>query len=821
MKKFIYSLLAACAAFIPLVASAERPIPGDWKVFNTFDNYFKETIVTSDRVYMLALGQMLYPSEFPWDIVHGHLFVLDRKTGEISGYNGSNYLGGNEILDIAYNPSKGYLLIIYDDYSIDILYDDDTVFAVPAVSSPTLSVSKNVNSVTFDPEGNRAYLATDFGYISIDDNAYAIGDVKVYNRPVNAIARVGDHLVLGASDGLFTSPLDDRHTTFSSFTPVDGYASNVKFVLPLDANRFSIIEDKDITLGTFAADGSLTMELKSTESPAYYADNKDGYFLRRNGCAFQLDRQGELTPVYTDTTPYGNTECGSWDMKDFYFPAPRKGIARQTYNGDYTWSEDEILVPDAPQSFGVMYIAASPEYGVFTGSDTYSRLYPWFYMNYTALLSAYKNGHWTQYGRPAFAHDPLQNYLRDTRGPVFDPLDSDRIWVGTQRNGMLRINLKDNSLEIFAHPSHGARNQAGFHAVFPTSVSWNVLCNVTAPSFDGDGNLWCVFNPSHAADESQPLYCWKAADRLAGDVSEFKQVPIKGYGKHYDNFTVAAGKTPATKDFVLFANTKSYFAPLYIFHHAGTIDDTSDDTLLCFYSFVDQDRNAVSYTFFNMLYEDPATGYIWVGTDTGLFIVDPREALRQGPSATALNVRRVKLKDSSAYLLEGSSVMSVTTDSQGRKWFATNGRGAIVTTPDGSEIIDEFNTANSLLPSDGLYAVGYEPSANAIWFGGSKQTSVYYCDAKPVPGDLSKATAWPNPVRPMHQGFVTLRGLPSGTSLRIADTEGNLVKELGEATDGTAVWDLTDTRGAAVSTGLYYLTGATLDDRRLKIQVIR
>lgn len=39
--------------------------------------------------------------------------------------------------------------------------------------------------------------------------------------------------------------------------------------------------------------------------------------------------------------------------------------------------------------------------------------------------------------------------------------------------------------------------------------------------------------------------------------------------------------------------------------------------------------------------------------------------------------------------------------------------------------------------------------------------------------------------------------------------------------DGMAVWDLTDTEGAAVSIGLYYLTGTSLTDRQLKIQVIR
>lgn len=804
----------------PSLARAERGIPGEWQLYNTYDYYFQETIDTPDRVYVLALAQINYDFS-EWAKKHGHLFALDKKTGEFSDYNASNKLNGNEILDISYNPAKGYLLIIYDNYAIDFLYDDETVRNISTLSASGMSLSKNVNSVTFDSERNRVYLATDFGYMAIDDTTYQAVETNVFDRSVSGVAAVGDYLILGTKEGLFTAPYAGRHASFDLFTPVSGHNYAVKYVLPLTDNTFGVVADRNISLGTISADGSLAIEKKSTENVNYFSDNRDGYFMRRSGCAFQLDRQGGLTPVYIDKTSYGGSECGSWDMKDFYFPASRKGLVHITHNDNQTWEKEDLIVPNAPRVFIPFYITNSPKYGMLLGNGTFNRIFNWGSMNYTSIISTYKDGLWSQYGCMDLS-DPGQRYAKESYGPVMDDSDPDYMWIGTLHNGLLRIDLRDNSMEIFAHPAHDAKSQPGFHAVFPTSVNWRAMCNVSAPSFDNDGNLWCIFNPSHAADESQPLYCWKAEDRRAGNVGGFKNVPVKGYGKHYDNFSIVAAKHADSKNLVYFVNTKDYFPPLYIFHHAGTIDDTSDDTLMCFSTFRDQDNTTISYTFVNAIYEDPATGLLWIGTDSGLFTVDPRQAMRDyKPGSGILSVNRIKVKGEVDYLLAGSSVMSIASDAQGRKWFGTMGNGLVATSADGSEILDRFTTQNSLLPSDEIYGVGCDPSTGAVWIGSNKQIAAYYCNATPAAGDLSHATAWPNPVRPGHQGVVTLRNVAPATPLCIADASGNLVKNLGQASEGMALWDLTDEQGNAVAPGLYYLTGSDLTKKTLKIQVVR
>ncbi len=812
MKTYIYTLLALFAMLPASRAAAETALPGQWRLHNTFDSYFQETIDTPERVYLLPLAQSVNADMQAWSTRHGQLFTLDKESGELTGYNASNYLTGNEILDIAYNPEKRYLLIIYDDYTIDILYDDDSIHSIPGLASSTLNSSKNVNHVAFDPRRSRAYLATDFGYIVVDDSKYVIPESRVYDRKLNSIARVGDWLVAGTDDGLFISPVADRHTTFESFTPVPG-PSAVAAVMPLTESTFALQDSDGLSVASISETGEVSLQLKEKQKFTYTADNRDGYLLSRWGAATQVSRDGSVADVYTSKVADPETRLASWDFKDFYFPVPRRGISRATYNGNYDWTPATLYKVNAPQPTGVFSFAYSELAGMLAGNETHNRIYSYAdNRRYPGLVSAYDRGSWTPYGAGADTDSPLAAYMYATYGPVVDPVAPEYFWLGSRDAGLFRVDMRDNSIEMFSHPAHPANGLPGFHAVFPTSVNWTDRCPVSAISFDGDGNLWCVFNPSHAADETQPLYCWKAADRKAGNVSAFKQVPVKGYSTHYENFRMVATKSQASRGFVAFAPASMYYQPLYLFYRGASVDDTSDDRLCSFTSFLDQDGTAVSYTFINTMYEDPATGYIWVGTDAGVFYFNPNEAIRS--SGSTLSVRRPKVARNDGtnladYLLSGLDVMSIAADGAGRKWFATNGSGLFVSSPEGSRVIDQFTVSNSSLPSDVVFSVGFDPTGNAVWIGGAKQTSTYFCDATPAAEDYSKVLAFPNPVRPEYSGPVTIQGLMDDSLVKIADASGAVVKELGLSNGGMALWDLTDMQGRQVSAGVYYVLSST------------
>ena len=196
-------------AFISILGlRAQNETPGQWRLHNTWDYYTGKVIDTKDRTFFLMMGQGYYDNT-SWTEASNQLFVYEKQSDELIPYNAVNYLHGNIIQHAAYNARKGYLLLVYDDYSIDLLYDDDTVFNVPGLSTAVLTSSKNVNNVTFDPENDRAYLATDFGYLVIDDKQNVITESRVYDIPLTGICRISLLTVGIAGAAAFLFPLKD------------------------------------------------------------------------------------------------------------------------------------------------------------------------------------------------------------------------------------------------------------------------------------------------------------------------------------------------------------------------------------------------------------------------------------------------------------------------------------------------------------------------------------------------------------------------------------------------------------------------------------
>ncbi len=71
--------------------------------------------------------------------------------------------------------------------------------------------------------------------------------------------------------------------------------------------------------------------------------------------------------------------------------------------------------------------------------------------------------------------------------------------------------------------------------------------------------------------------------------------------------------------------------------------------------------------------------------------------------------------------------------------------------------------------------------------------------------DLSDVYVFPNPYRAAnHNGGVMIAGLPAGASIEVFSPDGILIRRLNETVgNGGAVWDLTDSVGARVPSGIY------------------
>lgn len=74
----------------------------------------------------------------------------------------------------------------------------------------------------------------------------------------------------------------------------------------------------------------------------------------------------------------------------------------------------------------------------------------------------------------------------------------------------------------------------------------------------------------------------------------------------------------------------------------------------------------------------------------------------------------------------------------------------------------------------------------------------------PASDDYSDVYAYPNPVRPEYNGWITIAGLMDDSLVKIADAAGNVFFQ-GTSQGGMITWDGCDASGNRVKTGVYYV----------------
>lgn len=246
---------------------------------------------------------------------------------------------------------------------------------------------------------------------------------------------------------------------------------------------------------------------------------------------------------------------------------------------------------------------------------------------------------------------------------------------------------------------------------------------------------------------------------------------------------------------------------IMVYDTNGTPGTTGDDQKATVTGNVfDQDGGEVSLYLANCTYEDPSTGFVWFGTSSGVYYLQPRSILKGQRNVNRIKVARNDGTSLADYLLNGVGVNSIIADPEGRKWFGSAGAGIVVTSSDGKTVLGEFTTANSEIPSDNVYSLCYNPSSRSMMVSTDKGLAELFLGGAPGASDgEQRVRAYPNPVAPDYYGWVTIDGLPDNSLVKIVDAQGNLVRELGRAEAGSIQWDVNNLYNRRVNTGVYYI----------------
>lgn len=806
MRKLL-SLILSLLIFSTVYAQDSR-----WKIYPVFDEEVTHVIETPDFVYFTS-RQLLKNSD---NETLFSLFRYDKKGEELLPLSQSNLLNGNTIRDVVYNPGKGYLAVLYKNYDIDLLYNNGQVSYIPYYAQASLTYPKDVNGLAIDPSHDRLYLATEFGYVAINDKKNEVAESRLYGSPLGSYCRVGDTYFASQGKELLMAPANSPRLSLDQYESVANFdypvllypVSDSVCLLSIGTSNYRIVKLLTIT--------SAKPEIKDFfQGNVFNIDyNSKGLVVTSDKKIYQVSPDGSYTSI--DRHPgYSNTAAVSENMVDVWNGLKRKGLCSIKKSGEEWSVTRDWMLPNSPATFASTSFANHPSKGFLLLS--YGSSLPTYKLHSFApfQLSGLKNGRWTNFA-PSYTNPERTNLLTATNGFAIDPDNSNYVYITSFHNGIARINLNDpKDIIHLSHSKDADAGNDGFVVLTPTPASVPGYSNISAPYFDKQGNLWMSFADwDDTGDPNPHFYCWTAADRKATTSASDIRMP-----QHVE-FDVYCPVTNYLQSLVLSKTGNGIIVHaagnsderLILIDTNGTAIDTSDDKIHAFPDFTDSDGSEIEMGRVNYLWEDPSTGYVWVCHANGVFYFLPSQVRANNFLVNRIKVPRNDGTNLADYLLEGVSVNHVTADSAGRKWFSTAGGGVICTSSDGREILEEFTTDNSMLPDDVVYAIGYNSDNNSLLISTNDGQAEYSLPASTSSSSKEDIKAYPNPVRPQYSGYVTITDIPQGSFVKITDAAGNLVKELGVMSGFEILWDLSDTNYNRVKSGVYHILVSPSDE---------
>lgn len=779
LRKTLFAFLSAISFSMALHASLGV---GDWRIYNTFNFNVGKVIDTKEWVYFLNAG---------------NLFAYNKQDESMLGFTTQNGMSDNAVTDIFSHPERSLLIAAYANGNLDIVLNDGNIANVSDIKDAQRLNDKTIRDIAF--KDNVAYIATGFGVVKLNLDNFTVLESGIFNQPVTAIATVGNQLVLNTNGTLYNAPIDALHNTLSGFRPLTQL--NITSLEPLNDTQLLASDGKkvwvvtvDFNSGTAAmiehdipSSGAIQRiadKLQVSSPSRIYLFDRDGTYSSFPIPDTILNKQSRNAIRY-------NSHKGITDL--WYMTEDGLGCIALSDNGGAPTVKMNPAHPDAVtvndgvwnihvgKASGAVFITNKAESRKVFHYDNMKRMAinkvtDGFVEDLTPLSSD------VTYNNPNY-----KNTLRAGYNITEDPEEEDVLLIGTFWEGIYQF--KDKK-EMYKYDWTN----------FPLKRDWTTL--VPAVAFDPDGNMWMYALSSSASviaalpAEKRGLESVSADDWVTFNIKGFEGVDSRdaiilplNHSKNRNLVLISGGEG----DEVLAA-----------YNTAGTITSTSDDSHKATSLFYDQDGNTFGPFLISAMSED-RKGNVWIGTNNGVVVMHNPAAMLNGTA----NVERVKVPRNDGtnyadYLLESQTVTGIAVDNSNRKWLSTTSSGVYLVTEDGKEIIANFNTDNSPLPSNEVLTVACDPHSNSVFFGTFHGLVEYGGDATPVADDYSEVYAYPNPVRPDYSGWITIAGLMDNSLVKIADAAGNVFFQT-RSNGGSVTWDGCNSSGERVKTGVYYV----------------
>ena len=784
MRKTFFVL---ALSLVTLITSAQIGV-GQWKIHPYF--------IGGDVTNCVDAGQHVYY------LSKGSLFCYDKSAHSNLPIDATNVLNDENINQIYYDYIVGDLFITYDNCNIDIIKSDGSLVNVSAIKDVVLPKAKVINDISFGK--GRAYVATSFGYIVIDETNFSVSEVRNYDLNVSSVSVVGNYKIMCLGGKFYYCGADEQVEQARWHEQADNPVGNGSIV-PINNTNFFLLTSTALYRVSMSADGEGKLTFTTTKMPD------------------EIPSTVQRTPSGFVASNYYYTVDGNYGEKikvfrDYYYTFDADGGNPTKHSGEGAYSSHESGNWWALEPAGLVHIVGGVKDDPRKPNG----------------ISIRKRAYWTTY-------DPYQQRVllcRTSENNVLDQWDGSTVteinsYDGTQwrnitpqfddtygGNTWIVVSPNEPDTYFFCHRKIGGVKKVQNNTIVANYNTSNapVGDRMMSIRFDSQGNLWMVQTSNPNAD----AVVISAQNQQLNEVNASHFVTNNLGGKCYagtsgskrTSFDIGAGDT---KVFSL----GNYNDPLIIWNNN---DDLSVKQYKIFNSFNDQDNKPFSTYGWTYIKADNERR-IWVGTVSGIISFDPQEAFNTDFRITRNKVTINEGAQVNEVLLEGTQVNCIDVDEFNRKWIGTNTNGVFLVSADGSEIIKHFDNTNSPLPTDQIYSVCCNRATNSVVIVTANGVVEYFNDMTPSEADYNNVYAYPNPVQSTFTGYVTIKGLMENSNVVITDAAGNTVATT-TSIGGVAIWDVCNEQGVPVKTGTYkvYASQGQITGREkpvTKIAVIR
>lgn len=770
VNKRIYSLfIILCLFFIPATAQEANRWASQISYLNDIQSIEQN-------------GNIIY------SLTDGKLFSYNNSDESIEPYIKID--GGNtDIKHIIYSSKHKCLVITRSDANIELLYDDKSYVNIPDLKNTTQNIDKTINKVSLYDD--YAYIATNFGFLTINLSKKEVKESGVFNVPFYSILAYENKLYAATKDGILYINLTDNVQDFNSWSTLEvsiHYTDHTE-----KDSTFTDSEIRDIVAfknqlhffvpqkGIFRMENSTSVKsvLNGNGINSMEYTNNDHLIVLGTNVFWDFEDINKSTKInidgLTSIIPNANKSGEYWASSS------GNNLSLIKLNGNSYEYIKRWIVPSGPVSNYPFSLTLQNRQLLVTGGGFYLDR-----MGKPASISIYKDSKWTNI-YPGDISGPSGFISQDIVYAISEPTNQNHIFASSWGEGLYEF--------------EGTKFQNRYDESNSTIEPIPLLNyrRVSGMVFDKSNNLWLlnsmvenIIKVRLKSGEWTQLYY----PEIAKASTNPKNIVIDRYS---NKWVTSIGDD----------------AYLFIFNDNGTIGNTSDDKTIYISKtsntpFVDQDGKRLTISAIYAIAED-VNGNFWVGTDIGPFVVySSSNIFSKNVVFNKIKIEKESGSNAVTGLLEGVLINAIAIDGANRKWIATQTSGVYLISADNQETLEHFTLDNSPLPSNNVISLAIDSHNGTVYIGTERGLMSYGGVATEGSENFSNVYAYPNPVRPNHEGSVTVTGLQTNSRVKITDLKGNLINE-GRSLGGQYSWNMQNARGRRVDSGIYLVFGSSED----------